>query len=145
MAIPTAHGNFWPGVESAATCAAAAAMLDPWTHSAGAGIEPKPPRWPKLLQSDSHHSQRELQYLHSFSFFFGRRCSCQPMPQPQQLGVQAASVAYTSNSGSLTHWVRPGIKPICSWILLGFITAELWWELQYLHSWREGFTQLKIT
>ena len=25
-----------------------------------------------------------------------------------------------SNTGSLTHWVRPGIKPTFSWILVGF-------------------------
>ena len=33
------------------------------------------------------------------------------------------------NSGSLAHWVRPGIEPISSWILIGFVTAEPWWEL----------------
>ena len=30
---------------------------------------------------------------------------------------------------TLTHWVRPGIKSASSWILVGFITAEPWWEL----------------
>ena len=29
-----------------------------------------------------------------------------------------------SNTGSLTHRVRPGIQPVSSWILVGFITAE---------------------
>ena len=36
------------------------------------------------------------------------------MPQPQQCQIWAASVTYNtahSNAGSLTHWVRPGIKP----------------------------------
>ena len=35
----------------------------------------------------------------------------------------AASSLYHShsNAGSLTHWVRPGIEPISSWILVGFI------------------------
>ena len=28
------------------------------------------------------------------------------------------------NAGSLTHWLRPGIKPRSSWILVGFITTE---------------------
>ena len=32
-------------------------------------------------------------------------------------------------TGSLTHWARPGIEPASSWILVGFITAEPWWEL----------------
>ena len=28
-----------------------------------------------------------------------------------------------SVAGSLTHWVRPGIKPASSWILTGFVSA----------------------
>ena len=53
-------------------------------------------------------------------------------PTPQQLEIQAASATYTTahgNAGSLTHWVRPGIKPKSSWILVRFATAEPWWEL----------------
>ena len=49
-----------------------------------------------------------------------------------QLGVQAASLTYTTahtNSGSLTHWARPGIKPASSWILVGFVSAAPQWEL----------------
>ena len=45
---------------------------------------------------------------------------CQPLPQPQQHRIQAASVTYTSvysNAGSLIHWVRPGIEPISTWKL----------------------------
>ena len=34
-----------------------------------------------------------------------------------------------SNAGSLTHWVRPGIEPTSSWVLVGFITAEPQQEL----------------
>ena len=60
------------------------------------------------------------------------------MPQPQQLGTWAMSATYAtahSNTGSLTHWVRPGIEPTSSWILAGFITTEpqqelLSWALQ---------------
>ena len=33
------------------------------------------------------------------------------------------------NPGSLTHWVRPGIKPVASWFLVGFISAAPRWEL----------------
>ena len=29
-----------------------------------------------------------------------------------------------SNAGSLTHWKRPGIKPMSSWILVGFVSTE---------------------
>ena len=35
----------------------------------------------------------------------------------------------TGNTGSLTHWARPGIKPVSSWILVGFVTIEPRWEL----------------
>ena len=50
---------------------------------------------------------------------------CWPTPRPQQHGIRATSVTFTSahsNTGPLTHWVRPGIKPACSWILVGFIS-----------------------
>ena len=52
----------------------------------------------------------------------------QPQPQPQPRRIPATSATYTaalSNAGSLTHSVRPGIKPIISWILVGFLTTEL--------------------
>ena len=42
---------------------------------------------------------------------------CQPAPQSQQPGIQAMSVTNTTahgNTGSLTHWVSPGIKPTSS-------------------------------
>ena len=48
-------------------------------------------------------------------------------PQPQQLGIQAASINYTTAHGnirSLTYWVRPGIELSSSWIINGFINAE---------------------
>ena len=41
--------------------------------------------------------------------------SCRPTPEPQQLGIWATSVTYTtahSNDKSLTHWTRPGIEPV---------------------------------
>ena len=53
--------------------------------------------------------------------------------QPQQLGIWALSVTYITaqgNSGSLTHWARPEIEPVPSWIQVGFITTKPWWELQ---------------
>ena len=33
------------------------------------------------------------------------------------------------NDRSLTHWVRPGIQPVSSWILVRFVTAKPWQEL----------------
>ena len=29
-----------------------------------------------------------------------------------------------SNAGFLTHWMRPGIEPLSSWMLVGFFSAE---------------------
>ena len=46
--------------------------------------------------------------------------------QPQQSGIQATSVTYTTargNAGSLTHLERPGIEHASSWILAGFLTS----------------------
>ena len=42
-------------------------------------------------------------------------------------GIWATSVTYTTacgHTGSLTHWVRPGIKPASSWILVRLISLE---------------------
>ena len=58
--------------------------------------------------------------------------SCLPTPEPQQCGTQATSATYTiahGNTGSPTHWARPGIKPASSWIRVGFVTTEPQWEL----------------
>ena len=44
----------------------------------------------------------------------------------QQRQIWAPFATYTTtcgNSGSLTHWVRPGIKPTSSWILVEFVTC----------------------
>ena len=46
--------------------------------------------------------------------------------------IWAMSATYAtahSNTRSLTHWAKPGIKPASSWILVGFITAEPQWKL----------------
>ena len=41
------------------------------------------------------------------------------------IGVVAASLHHShSNMESLTHWARPGIKPVSSWILVRFVTTE---------------------
>ena len=53
---------------------------------------------------------------------------------PQQHRIQATSMTYTTahnNSRSLTHWVRPGIEPKYSWIVVGFISAEPRQELPH--------------
>ena len=52
--------------------------------------------------------------------------SCWSASQLQQYQIQAASATYTAawgNARSLTHSVRPGIKPTSSWILVSFVTC----------------------
>ena len=61
--------------------------------------------------------------------------SCRPTAQPQQRGIRAASASLTTthgNTGSLTHWARPGTEPATSWFLVGFVSAAPRWELPYL-------------
>ena len=58
-------------------------------------------------------------------------CSHRPRPEPQQLGIRAASAIYTTahgNAGSLTHWARAGTEPATSWFLVGFVNhfATTW-------------------
>ena len=46
--------------------------------------------------------------------------------------IRAASVTYTTahgNTGSITHGVRPGIKPASSWILVSFVSTAPQLEL----------------
>ena len=57
-----------------------------------------------------------------------------PTPEPQQCRIQAASVTYStaySNTGSLTHQSRSGIRPTTSWFLVGFVSTVLWRELPF--------------
>ena len=52
--------------------------------------------------------------------------------QSQQHQIRATSATYTtaqSNTGSLTHWTRPGIKSETSRFLVGFVSAAPWQEL----------------
>ena len=63
--------------------------------------------------------------------------SCQPQPPKHQ--IQTTSANYTaahSNTRSLTHWARPGIEPVTSWFLVGFVFTVPWWELQSFPFWK---------
>ena len=54
------------------------------------------------------------------------------MLEPQQCRIQAASANYTTahgNTGSTTHWVRPGMEPATSWLVVGFVSTVPWREL----------------
>ena len=43
--------------------------------------------------------------------------------------MSATYITAHGNTGSLTHWVRPGIEPTSSWMLVRFVSAEPRWEL----------------
>ena len=50
------------------------------------------------------------------------------MPDPSR--VCDLHQQLTGNTGSLTHWVRPGVEPPTSGFLIGFVSAVPRWELQ---------------
>ena len=58
-----------------------------------------------------------------------------PRPGVQQCRIWATSVTYAiahTIARSLNHLARPGIEPKASWLLVGFVSAAPWWELQNL-------------
>ena len=64
---------------------------------------------------------------------------------PQQCTIRVTSVTYTiahGNAGSLTHWVRPGLKPATSWFLVRFVSIvplrELLYHIFLIHSSVDG-------
>ena len=75
-------------------------------------------------------------------------CSCQPMPEPQQHQIRAASATYTTahdNAGSLTYRVRPVIEPATSWFLVGFVSTAQQWELHIsYYKYRSPFGGKKV-
>ena len=103
------------------------------------------------LNSNTAHNRalRNSFKIHSFLFLFcflgphlqhmeaprqgsNQSCSRRPMPQPQQHRIQASSVTYTTaqgNAKSLTHWARPRIRPMSSWMLVKFISTAPHQEL----------------
>ena len=72
-------------------------------------------------------------FLFFFFFFFcfleqhGQNMEVPRLGVESELQLPAYPTAH-SNPGYLTHWVRPGIEPAFSWILVGFITSEPQWE-----------------
>ena len=57
-------------------------------------------------------------------------------PLLQQRRIPAPSMTYAApdgNPGSLTHWAKPGIKPMSSWILLRFLIR--WATRGYFYFW----------
>ena len=89
--------------------------------------------FPKACQEDfraSHNVNLFFNCIFFFFFFFFFRAALVSSQGRDQIRATAASLRHShSNSRSLTHWVRPGIKPAFSWKVVRFITAEPQWEL----------------
>ena len=107
----------------------------------------KPLQWQSRILNLLCHKRTLVPYFFFFSFLFffflgpylhkssqsrGQNKAIATMPRPQQHQTWAASATFTTahntaahgNGGSLTHWVRPGIEPASSWILIRLVT--LW-------------------
>ena len=74
-----------------------------------------------------------------------------PTPQPQQRQMWVVSATYTTvhhNTGSLSHWVRPGMEPTSSWILVRCVHCwgTMGTSLQYFFGmkWSEKFSGLPL-
>ena len=101
-------------------------------------------------------SEANISYCQiSVIFFFFFFCFLGPYPQHVEvprLGVESdlqlpASHATATQDSScdcdlhcsawqrsiLNHWVRPGISPLPSWLLVGFVTTEPQWELLFFN------------
>ena len=79
-----------------------------------------------------HQSLSWLCFFVLFCFFLSR-ATPEPYGSSQARGGPRAAAAGLhhshSNARSLTHWARPGIQPLSSWRLVGFVTSEPQWEL----------------
>ena len=67
------------------------------------------------------------------------------MPEPQQRLFWSSSVTYTTahgNTWSLTHWARPRIEPVSSWMLVEFVNH--WAMMGTLPSQRNNFRTLQF-
>ena len=100
---------------------------------------PPPPTYsltPELLETKPLFFLSFLFFFFFFFFFFfwSTPAACGSSQARGRIKATAAGLHYShSNAGSLTHWVRPDIKPASSWMLVGFLlTAEPWRELQPL-------------
>ena len=68
----------------------------------------------------------------------------QPIISGTKLGLGTYTTAH-SNAGSLTHWARPGIEPVSSWILIGFINHWALTGTPKVHFWSAIFSSYKMS
>ena len=89
-----------------------------------------------------HPRHMEVSRLGSYQSYCLR-----PTSQPQQLQIRAVSATYTTaqgNTRSSAHWLRTGIEPKSSWILVRFInhwgtmgTPRLFFSKLLIHTLKE--------
>ena len=56
---------------------------------------------------------------------------CHSHGQPDSSYWSAAYTTAHASTGSLTHWVMPGIESVSSWMLVRYVSAEPLWELSW--------------
>ena len=71
-------------------------------------------------------------------------------PQPQQHQIRAPFATYAAtfgNTASLTFWIRPGIEPASSWIVVRFLTcwATVGTPINGIFWWTWSFVVNKVT
>ena len=102
-------------------------ILNPLCYSGNLKINDFLKHFLYCVSTNGKFSQLLSRNLFPFPFLFLFFCLFRAIPTAQQCGIWAASLTYTTvhgNTRSLTHWVRPGIEPTYSWMLVGFVTAE---------------------
>ena len=82
-------------------------------------------KWKLYNSKEQTQGRAQPIYLFIYLVFLSFRASLVAYWGSQargRIGAVAASLHHShSNSGSLTHWARPGIKPLSSWMLVGFV------------------------
>ena len=106
--------------------------LESFSSLSMTGSSPSHPGWLliALLTAPSSECLLKEWYI-LFFVFLGLPLWHMEVPR---LGVKSEVqlLAYTTahgNARSLTHWMRPGIELMTSWILVRFVTAEPQWKL----------------
>ena len=109
-------------------CLQHAAVLGPGTESTPKQ-GPEPQQWQCQILNPLHHPGTPQVFYFSIIIsicFFGAAPEAYGGSETRgPIRAAAADLGYShSDTGSLTHWARPGIEWASSWILVGFITCK---------------------
>ena len=77
------------------------------------------------------HFHNTASNIHLQMFFFRATPTAYGGSQARgQIRAVAASLQHShSNARFLTHWVKPGIEPVSSWMLVRLVSSEPWQQL----------------